>query len=64
MCLFRKFCRFCKSNIKGPFTFKVQLEGFLRAPEGGGGTRKGNFIACVQIHKNLDVRIYSFIKGL
>ena len=70
---FKKFCCFCKSNIKGPFNFKVWLEGFFRAPEcmsrvvkrdRGGGTHKGNFIAYVQIHKNPDVRIYSFIKAL
>ena len=62
----------CFIHIKGPFNFKVRLEGFFRAPEcvsrvvwrEGGGTHKGNFIACVQIHKNSDVRIYSFIKGL
>ena len=69
---FRKFCRFWKSNIKGPFNFKVRLEGFFRASESecvsrivwmGGGTHKVKFIACVQIHKNRTY-VYTFIKGL
>ena len=40
----------------------MREQGSLKGGEGG--AHKGNFIACVQIHKNPEVRIYSFIKGL